>query len=232
MHAKRDGCVLFFMRCPVKGQIKKRLSARLDDDFVLQLYRNFILDSISTLEKLEWKIFICIRPGDSIEECISWLGNDHSFLIQVGSDLGERMKNCFLGAFERGYHRAVLIGSDIPDLPGSIVDDAHSSLESHDAVIGPSDDGGYYLMGFAGESFTPDVFDSMSWGTDMVLQRTIHMMDECGLRYITLPPWNDIDTPDDLLDLVRRNLGTAFRDSRTMSFLIESPEIIDSLDSR
>ena len=83
-----------------------------------------------------------------------WLGGQYPFYLQNGSDLGRRMKNAFKKVFEEGIQTAVLMGTDFPDLPEKIISSALSGLETHDAVIGPTIDGGYYLIGFRKKTFS------------------------------------------------------------------------------
>ena len=86
------------------------------------------------------------------------LGDEFSYIPQTGDDLGERMKLAFLRCFSEGARSVVLIGSDIPDLPARIVDEAFRALDENDAVIGPAADGGYYLIGFKRDTFNGNVF--------------------------------------------------------------------------
>ena len=129
------------------------------------------------------------------------------------------IKNGLVQSFAQGYDRAVIIGSDSPDLPGGLVSEAFSSLETSDAVVGPSPDGGYYLIGFRNGTFLPEAFDGIEWSTDTVFRKTIEVMDEQGLRVHVLPEWQDVDTLIDLVNLVRRNRDCEFRCSRTMSII-------------
>ncbi len=231
-----SSCILFFMRCPEMGEMKKRLSTHLDDEFILRLHENFIRDHLATLEELEEKetdLWICTSHEMSVEECTVWLGRDRTGVVvpQEGSDIGERMKNCFLRAFENGYRRAILMGSDIPDLPGGIILQALHSLETHDSVIGPSTDGGYYLIGFTRKTFIPRIFENIPWSTEKTLGKTLEVLEEHGLNKHLLPEWNDVDTFHDLIELVKRNRHTPFRDSGTMLCLRDNPIVHDALES-
>jgi glycosyltransferase A (GT-A) superfamily protein (DUF2064 family) len=118
-----------------------------------------------------------------------------------------------------GSSRAVLIGSDIPDLPESILSEAFRSLDDHDAVLGPARDGGYYLIGFRRDTFVPDVFRGIEWSTDRVFAETRRKLEQATRSVYLLPEWSDVDTPEDLRDLKERNEGTAFAKSRTMKYL-------------
>ncbi len=129
------------------------------------------------------------------------------------------MKDAFEQVFEKGLEEAVLIGSDAPDLPVDFVNIAFSAFETHGAVIGPSSDGGYYLIGFSRQSFLPEIFDGITWSTETVFQDTMKIFDQNDNKVRTLPLWHDIDTVSDLKALILRNEHTAFRKSETIAYL-------------
>ncbi|MRR07926.1 MAG: glycosyltransferase, partial [Deltaproteobacteria bacterium] len=155
----------------------------------------------------------------SKEMVARWLGPDRMICPQQGSDLGERMKNAFRDVISRGSTRAVLIGSDIPDLPQSFIDEAFTSLEDHDAVLGPSLDGGYYLIGFRSDSFLPEVFDGVQWSTPAVFQQTLGILQKSKYSVHTLRERRDIDTFDDLAAFFRDNLSASPAPAATMGYV-------------
>lgn len=108
------------------------------------------------------------------------------------------MANAFEKMFSKGYQHALLMGTDFPDLPGSIVDEAFKSLDNNDAVIGPTVDGGYYLIGFKSTTFLPQVFDDIPWGTEDVFEMTVKVFQKNKFKLHVLPKWRDIDTYEDL----------------------------------
>ena len=112
------------------------------------------------------------------------------------------MKNALAETFAAGFTRAVVIGSDLPDLPPEIIDEAFDRLTAIPAVIGPSRDGGYYLIGFTAEGFAPSVFDDIPWGTETVFRKTLNRFRDQDIAPVILPVWRDIDTIEDLDDLV------------------------------
>jgi uncharacterized protein len=211
--------IILFVKAPVRGQVKSRLAAVLGDDTTRELYRNFCLDILDTLEQTGLPVRICYYPPDSGNAVAGWMGPGHEYLPQEGRDVGERMENAFRQAFSRGFSRAVLIGSDIPDLPAPFFSDAMAALLSYDAVIGPARDGGYYLIGFRNDTFLPGVFSGIPWSTGTVFRSTMHAFGQAGQRVHALPLWQDVDTMEDLKDLEVRNRRSPFRSSRTMSFL-------------
>jgi hypothetical protein len=124
------------------------------------------------------------------------------------------MKNAFLEVFSRDYQSAILIGSDSPDLPDWIVGEAFvSHLHNHDVVIGPSPDGGYYLIGFKIDALLLQVFDKITWSTPEVFRQTRDMMMKANLRVHALPMWRDMDTLKDLRAFVSDNRATSFTKS-------------------
>ncbi len=95
-----DRCLLFFIRYPEKGRVKTRLAASIGDERALKLYRNFLLNILSTLNKGTFLFYLCFYPADALESLRKWLGGDYLYIPQQGEDLGERMKNGFMEAFD------------------------------------------------------------------------------------------------------------------------------------
>ena len=215
---KNKSCLLLFLKYPERGKVKSRLAKDLNKDIALLLYKNFILDLLDTLKKGRFIIKICFHPPESKEKMSDWLGNDYDYMPQKGKDLGERMKNAFTTVYSEGFLKAVLIGSDIPDLNYTVLNEAYKS-DDHDAVIGPASDGGYYLIGFKNQSFLPDIFEGIEWGTGAVFKKTIDILKKNNRRVRILPEWQDIDRVEDLRALFNRNRDTEFTNSRTMVFL-------------
>jgi rSAM/selenodomain-associated transferase 1 len=226
MNKPGKDCMLFFAKYPEKGEVKKRLATHLGEDITVELYRYFVLDSLSTLEKCGVKLLVCFYPPESQKRFAEWLGMNYSYVPQQGSDLGQRMKTCFVNAFDRGFHFVVAIGSDIPDLPCEFIKEALSSLKTHDVVIGPSFDGGYYLIGFREDKFIPEVFDGIDWGTHTVFHDTLTVLQNAICNVHTLPKWSDIDTIADLKHLIDRNQNTEFHNSKTISYLSKIPGLL------
>ncbi len=142
-------------------------------------------------------------------------------LSQRGADLGQRLQDTFRRLFARGFRRVVVIGSDSPTLPVVILKGAFASLErASDVVLGPAEDGGYYLLGAT--RLLPRMFEKIPWGTERVMRATLAALDRCGARTIVLSPWHDVDRPRDL-EWVRRELSgrppSALRPESTRAFV-------------
>jgi hypothetical protein len=215
---KNRQCLLLFLKYPERGKAKSRLVKDLNEDITLLLYKNFILDILDTLKKGRFIVKICFYPPDSKEKVRDWLGNNYVYMPQIGEDLGERMKNAFTAVYSEGFSKAVLIGSDIPDLNASVLNEA-CECDDHDVVIGPASDGGYYLIGFRNNTFLPEIFEGIQWGRETVFEKTIDILKKNNRKVHILPEWQDIDRLDDLKALFNRNRNTEFANSRTMTFL-------------
>jgi len=193
-----DRCLLFFIKNPEKGKVKTRLASAMGHEMAVKLYRRFLLEMLSTLNRGTFLFYLCFHPGDSLNDLKHWLGDHYLYTPQNGENLGERMKNGFMEAFAVGFKRVVLIGSDIPDLSLEIIEEAFHSLQEKDAAIGPSLDGGYYLIGFKDKSFSPQVFKGIPWSTERVFDETMKVLKQGSLAVHILPSLRDIDTIDDL----------------------------------
>lgn len=209
--------VVLFVRSPERGRVKSRLAAAVGGEMALELYKGFVLDIMETLKEGHHPFRIFFYPRSSEERVVRWLGGDFVYAPQRGAGIGRRMENAFVQSFSEGSERVVLIGSDIPDLPNSVIHRAFSSLDKSDAVLGPASDGGYYLIGFKKTSFLPGIFHGIAWGTSSVYRETVEVFRHSKYRVHTLRQWNDVDTLDDLRTLFRRNQDTDFRASHSMS---------------
>ena len=218
MDSRNDSCILLFVKFPIKGQVKTRLASHIGPEAALRLYESFVLDTLVLLKNFN-AVMICFDPADSRDQFEQWLGGEYAYIAQTGRDLGQRMKNAFERSFDVGFQKAILIGSDIPDLPVKFLSEALDALDSNEAVIGPSSDGGYYLIGFARTSFLPVAFDGVAWSTSTVCEQTLTILNEHKLNVHLLPEWSDVDTAADLQSLLLRSQLTPFENSRTYRYL-------------
>lgn len=216
-----DRCLIMFAKYPEKGKVKTRLCQSWDKEMVVRLYRAFIADLLARLSRGDYGFRIACHPQERMADFCREFGETFSYLPQTGADLGEKMHNAFKKCFSEGFQAVVVIGSDSPDLPPRIVNEAFAALEKGGAVIGPSCDGGYYLIGFSRESFTPAAFDDMGWGTDSVGKTTVDILKNAGIHVHVLPAWRDIDRPEDVVALINDSAKTGFSGSKTISCLRE-----------
>jgi hypothetical protein len=215
----KERCLIMFVKYPERGRVKSRLSQYLDESMVVLLYRAFIYDLLENLSGGDYQFRIAYHPRERKDDFRKEFGNAFSYMLQTGKDLGKKMHNAFNKCFLDGFHYVVVIGSDSPDLPQQIIQEAFQALNKSDAVIGPSYDGGYYLIGFCRESFISGAFEGMAWGTDSVFGMTMRILKSAGIHVHVLPAWRDIDRPEDIAALVNDSEKNGFVRSRTISFL-------------
>jgi hypothetical protein len=220
MNQKR--CLIIFVKYPEKGKVKSRLILGDNDYLVADLYRCFVEDLLERVSSGDYRLFIAFDPPEKEKEFIELFGRDFSCLPQTGADLGERMHNALATCFAEGFQSGVIIGSDSPDLPKQIIEKAFESLQNHGAVIGPTYDGGYYLIGFSRDSVSKRFFENMTWSTNSVYWETIKRFDKEGVSSHVLPRWRDIDTVDDVRVLLKESENSDFGKSRTIRFLKEN----------
>lgn len=195
--ASRDWLIIFG-RYPVPGRTKTRLIPALGPAGAADLQRRLTENVLKTVRRFarprEIGVEICFE-GDSKQKMRRWLGSGAILSRQVPGNLGERMQTSFSGAFQRGADRVVLLGTDIPQLRTDHLEQAFDALAENDLVIGPSTDGGYWLIGL---NHPVDLFEGIQWSTDAVFGQTLALAKEQGLRVKTLSLLRDIDTAEDL----------------------------------
>lgn len=201
-------CVLFFVKYPVPGEVKTRLARNSSPELVAEFYATFVEEKLAELvDGCAADIIICHAPEKAGPAMRDWLGENHRYIGQKGTDLGRRMENGLREAFFMGYDRVVLAGSDIPGLTPAILAEGLDALTETTATIGPADDGGYYCIGFHKKGFKPEVFRNMEWSTSSVFDKTISGFEKAKLDYHVLPPLEDTDTIEDVETLIA--LGSA-----------------------
>jgi len=190
--------VIIFSRYPVPGRTKTRLIPRLGPVGAAELHRRLAIQTLQTVKKSSGKRNTCIEAcmeGGSRRKIRAWLGPLPILSYQRPGDLGRRMFHAFGKAFRDGCRRVLLVGADIPGLTERHLSEAFEALRDHDVVLGPSTDGGYWLVGL---KRTIDIFQGIQWGTKTVLEDTVSLSRRTGLRLYLLDPLTDIDTIEDL----------------------------------
>jgi rSAM/selenodomain-associated transferase 1 len=221
MNPSNSQCILFFTKWPEPGQVKTRLARDIGEYHAAQLYRFFLQDLSTQLRRMETRAICCYEPACKQASFQTWLGPDFEYVAQHGQDLGERLINAFQYTFDQGFAAAIVIGTDSPDLPLDHLLQAQRALEQKDAVIGPCQDGGYYLIGFQRERFLPEAFKEIDWSTERVFHQTKTRLDTHRRKLHVLPTWFDIDTHRDLGPLIERNHDTAFAHSQSYAFICQ-----------
>jgi len=197
---KRAECAIAIMaKAPLPGEVKTRLCPPLSYEEAAQLYRCFLLDKIKQLNSLKATApAVAYTPEDTEPLFEAMVPSSFTLIPQKGPDLGARLSNTLNQLLESGYRRVMAIDSDTPTLPVAYLEKAVSVLSKPeiDVVLGPSEDGGYYLIGL--RRLQPELFEKMRWSTAQVLSETVRRAQAKGLKVVCLPTWYDVDTPEDL----------------------------------
>jgi rSAM/selenodomain-associated transferase 1 len=186
--------LMIFIKNPVEGKVKTRLGASIGSANALQVYKKLLNHTREVA--LQVSLNRQVWYSSMIDHRDSWSSDEFSKQLQKGADLGERMSSAFESAFNGGYHKVVIIGSDCFGLSHQHIEKAFQALDEHDGVIGPSKDGGYYLLGM-NRNF-PQLFNDIEWSTPEVFDKTIEHFRNHGLSFSILDVLNDIDTIEDL----------------------------------
>jgi rSAM/selenodomain-associated transferase 1 len=190
--------LIIFIKTPKPGLVKTRLQPDFTEDQSAELYSAFLKDIDNTFHNQD--DFLCwyaVSPEDFEKDILAQSIHMDNYFLQQGRDLGERMHNAFQTFFSKGYEKIVLIGSDLPSITVDIISQALQGLESKDCVIGPSRDGGYYLIAMS--RLCSVLFKDLPWSTSEVFGETIKILDEKDLSYVLLPEHEDIDTHKELI---------------------------------
>lgn len=218
-----SACVVVMIKYPRPGRVKTRLAAVLGEEHAAALYRCFVQDVLRTVDALDAHALLGIDPWAMRADFAAWLGTRHRFQPQVGPDLGARMDDAFQRAFAAGYKRVVLIGGDLPDLPGYLLMEAFQALDQNAVVLGPAHDGGFYLLGWTRRAFRPGLFALVPWSTSTVLATCRTALLQRGLSPRFLATWADVDNVADLRQLALRDLLPRDAATRTCLKLLPFP---------
>ena len=186
--------LIVFIKNPILGKVKTRLAASLGDQKALRVYKKLLDHTLRITGNLEYDKIVYY--SDFVPEQDEWLSAGFKQGLQIGQDLGQKMKNAFDEGFRAGYSRIVIIGSDCFELTSYHISKAFDNLENSNVVLGPATDGGYYLLGMT-ELFE-NVFENKKWSTDSVLRDTIKNLTDSNIKFNLLEQLNDIDTESDL----------------------------------
>ncbi|MCR9181340.1 MAG: TIGR04282 family arsenosugar biosynthesis glycosyltransferase [Flavobacteriaceae bacterium] len=188
------GLLIIFTRNPELGKCKTRLAKTIGDEAALEIYKFLLQHTVSITENLP--VDVEVHYSEKVHHNDLW---DEDIFIkkqQIEGDLGEKMQHAFLSAFKNGYRNVIIIGSDLYDITQEDLEEAFKALERFEYVLGPSEDGGYYLLGM--NLFKPELFKNKAWGTDTVLRDTLIDLKDEHLEL--LEERNDIDVYDDIKD--------------------------------
>jgi len=217
-------------KVPAPGQVKTRLCPPLTPLQAAGLARCFLQDKVEQISGIESAApLLAFTPADRGDELARLLPRPMRLVAQTGRDLGARLDRVLTDLLAEGHPGAVAVGTDSPSLPTAYLRQACAHLldGGADVVIGPCEDGGYYLIGLRAPA--PALFETMPWSTSAVLEETLARIRRLGLRLALLPGWFDVDRGE---DLARLRAGAAagagpgpepFAPARTLAFLRDLP---------
>lgn len=194
--------LLVFIKYPEPGRVKTRLARSVGDAAAADLYRRMAERTVREAHRVR-AIQMCVMydpPGREVD-IRGWLGAGIRYRPQRGTGLGERLAAAFNASFAEGADRVVAIGSDCPGLRAPVLSQALDALETHQAVVGPARDGGYYLLGL--RQAGPEVFRGIAWSTGRVFRQTRERIAALGWTCRVLPTLSDVDTVSDAASLRR-----------------------------
>ena len=199
-----NNALIIFIKNPALGKVKTRLARTVGDEKALDIYLELTKITRENAEILRGPsrhVFY----SDFNNQDDEWSNNTFQKHVQSGDDLGERMFNAFSDVLKT-HENAVIIGSDCPTLTAEILDMAFEKLATNDFVVGPSTDGGYYLLGFGQNNTTNFVFKNMDWSTENVLPTTLKRISAQGKTAFLLPELTDVDEEKDWLAYLKQTL--------------------------
>ncbi|MEO7045926.1 MAG: TIGR04282 family arsenosugar biosynthesis glycosyltransferase [Ferruginibacter sp.] len=187
--------LIIFVRKPELGKVKTRLAATLGDNTAHEIYKELLQHTHNIALKTTADRFVFYY--NQIDTDDIWNQNNFIKKLQADADLGTKMNDAFAQIFGEGYERVVIIGSDCFELTAEIISNAFKQLNKNDVVIGPANDGGYYLLGM--KKLHPQLFENKQWSTADVYQQTIADFEKQHIKYHALVTLRDVDTEEDWL---------------------------------
>ncbi|MFA5117289.1 MAG: TIGR04282 family arsenosugar biosynthesis glycosyltransferase [Candidatus Omnitrophota bacterium] len=197
-------CLIVFAKEPQAGLVKTRLNGELSQGMCVRLYKAFLKDTLCLARSV--KCFVRALAYESYRaqpDYLKSVARDFIFHEQKGKGLGEKMRNAFGFARRMDCDKIVIMGSDSPNLPAKRINDAFKLLDTNDIVLGPSLDGGYYLIGL--KAPCAGIFRGVRWSSQTVFARTLKNALSMGKKVSALKSWYDVDEPFSL-SLLRNDL--------------------------
>jgi uncharacterized protein len=194
-----DAAVIILARLPRRGRVKSRLAATAGEESAAKSYRLMAEHLFEECGRLPGTVarYLFYADREDAEAIAAWAGSDFRYVVQSPVGFGRRMMMAIETVFREGARKAVIVGSDIPDLSAAIIAEGLHLLDRYPAVIGPDHGGGYYLLGL--RMIYPDLFlRPLPWGTHRIYRRTLQIMQELGITPAFLPRLIDVDVEGDL----------------------------------
>lgn len=186
-----------FVKFPEPGKVKTRIAKDAGCLYAAAAYRGIadrvLRNTVAAADEYERTIFY--TPANRGREFTTWIPGER-MLPQQGRDIGERMSHAIMELFHEGASKAIIAGVDVPELGTEVIREAFRRLDTADIVLGPAEDGGYYLIGM--KSLHEEVFRNISWSTAEVFRQTVSVADAMKLRYEAVVTLSDVDTIEDL----------------------------------
>lgn len=199
---RKKRALVIFAKEPRSAPIKTRLKKVLSFDQRLKLYEAFLRDARQICLEVPRSEKIVAFDSRAYPKMLKQIFKGFVLIRQQGSDLGQRMHHVFCLSKKKGIDMTVILGTDSPDLPVSFVRSAFRSLKRNDLVLGPCQDGGYYLIGLRDPC--EELFCAIPWSSSQVFKKTLDRANKIGLKTDILPEWWDVDVPDDIKSLTKR----------------------------
>jgi rSAM/selenodomain-associated transferase 1 len=186
--------LIIFVKAPRDGEVKTRLAQSIGAERACAAYRELVTHVLGVGEKFG-RAELRFSPDDAVAEITPWLRPSWTSQAQGDGDLGARMHRAFTDAFARGAERVVIIGSDCVEIETRDLRTAFRELKTHDVVVGPATDGGYWLIGLRAPQ--PEIFREIVWSSEQVFGQTLQRAKSLRLKSQLLRILNDVDTGED-----------------------------------
>lgn len=190
-----DNQLIVFVKNLIPGTVKTRLAKDIGQDMAMEVYKELVSYTSEVTDKVKDTDRV-VYYSQYVELWDFFNDEKYQKSLQEGKDLGQKMLNAFYDAFENGYLKAVLIGSDTPDLSKKIIMEAFKQLDDHDVVVGPAEDGGYYLIGM--KDAHKELFEDRTYSHDKVLEELLEAAEDKDLKVAQLETLFDLDTKADM----------------------------------
>lgn len=206
------------VKFPIEGRVKTRLAKSIGHVAATAIYKSFVEFMVSQLRD-HFHLIISYDVFTPLVSYQHWLGHDLHYQAQVDSNLGERINHCFSLGFQNGFKQIVVIGSDAPDVPLLVFNKAFNALKTHDMTLGPTYDGGYYLIGFSKLGYDSSVFEHISWSSQHVYKETRAHVNRLNITCYETLQWYDIDTKSELHYLAQTD-NASFLESESFKLIL------------
>ena len=190
-----DQEVLIFAKYPEAGRCKTRLAKSVGDDQALRIYRALLDHTLAVVRETAFRKVLLADPPERAADGADWAPGMDDYRGQADGDLGARLTQAFAESFAGGARKVIVIGCDCPQLSKDSLVSSFTALEHADTVLGPTVDGGYYLLGL--KESCPSLFKSIPWSTGQVFEKTLNILKFQSLSYISLDTFSDVDTLED-----------------------------------